>query len=72
MEQVFLISLGIITKIQMILILKDKKMAHKVLKTEEKQFRNKTSLLKRIKESLIIKFKKNKNLQQNKFIIQML
>lgn len=64
--------MGTITKIQMILILIDTKMDHKVLKIEEKQFRIKTFLLKRIKESFIIKFKKCKNLQQNKLIIQML
>jgi hypothetical protein len=64
--------MGTITKIQMILIQIDTKMDHKVLKIEEKQFRNKTFLLKRTKESLIINFKKSKNLQQNKFIMQML
>lgn len=47
-------------------------MAHRVLKIEEKQFKIKIFHLKKIKESLIIKFKKSKNLQQNKFIIQML
>jgi hypothetical protein len=43
--------MGTITKIQMILIPIDTKMDHKVLKIEEKQFRNKTFLLKRTKES---------------------
>ena len=60
--------MGTITKIQMILIRIDTKMDNKFSKIEEKQFRIKTFLPKRIKEYLITNFK---NLQKNKFIIQM-
>ena len=63
--------MGTITKIQMILIRIDTKMDNKFSKIVEKQFRIKTFLPKRIKEYLITNFKKSKNLQKNKFIIQM-
>jgi hypothetical protein len=43
----------------------------KVYKKEEKQFKIKTFLLKRIKLHSKINIKKSKNLQQNKFTIQM-
>jgi hypothetical protein len=43
----------------------------KVYKKEEKQFKIKTFLLKRIKLQSKINIKKSKNLQQNKFTIQM-
>ena len=55
----------------MILIRIDTKMDNKFSKIEEKQFRIKTFLPKRIKEYLITNFKKSKNLQKNKFTIQM-